>query len=778
MRWLDNDERRTLYTPRYDTDGRESEDLLEIDRDVDALGALMASRTMAPPLSIGIFGEWGSGKSFFMQHLRRRVEALANRAQASNRPQQDVAFYKNIIQIEFNAWHYSEGNLWASLVEHIFRNLRRNQDESEQSIGKRRAGLLTRLARHEAKLLQKQAQVAKKEADVAQAQQKVAELEQQKAEKRGELELALAEKQSLMAVFPSTVILDPKVKESARKWLTDMGFAAMGHTAFELRDAIKNAQTELMKSGGFFASLLDGKSAAPRLRTPAILLIGSLLLSSALPLFLIWVGKQEFAGLTAGLTTLTGLTGSAAAWLRRHTEWLRSQRKQSEQQLQAIEAAIEQQFQAKLKELDADIQAARSKVEKLSNQEKWKRKAQAEVQQEILVLKNEIAQLSNARLLDKFIENRTGSDDYRKHLGLVALIRRDFEELSRLMEAVNRDENTDSTLPVINRIVLYIDDLDRCSQETVVKVLQAVHLLLAFPLFVVVVGVDSRWVARCLNSTYKDLLQDETASAETPASAALTPGATAYDYLEKIFQIPIWLRPIEPLNRAHMVRGLLSRPPVDTRPALARILELKPGIQAAPPGEGGTTAPDSQALPTAPPAPKDTTSPPAPKAMNSGQLESGDLEKELNPPGLDISAQELAFIDQLGPLLSATPRVLKRFVNTYRLIKACVPSEEQDAFMGVGHPGTSPSQVCLMLLALVSDHPDVATKLFSLLERTEGDGATRTLQALVKVTPKNRDDSDLRWFRQWLYATSVEFQQTPLDLVRKLVPWVTRFSFR
>ncbi len=46
----------------------------------------------------------------------------------------------------------------------------------------------------------------------------------------------------------------------------------------------------------------------------------------------------------------------------------------------------------------------------------------------------------------------------------------------------------DARLPRIDRIVLYIDDLDRCPEVKVVEVLQAVHLLLAYPLFVVVVG--------------------------------------------------------------------------------------------------------------------------------------------------------------------------------------------------------------------------------------------------------------------------------------------------
>ena len=41
----------------------------------------------------------------------------------------------------------------------------------------------------------------------------------------------------------------------------------------------------------------------------------------------------------------------------------------------------------------------------------------------------------------------------------------------------------------MQRIVLYVDDLDRCPSDRVVELLEAVHLLLAFALFVVVVGV-------------------------------------------------------------------------------------------------------------------------------------------------------------------------------------------------------------------------------------------------------------------------------------------------
>ena len=61
-------------------------------------------------------------------------------------------------------------------------------------------------------------------------------------------------------------------------------------------------------------------------------------------------------------------------------------------------------------------------------------------------------------------------------------------------------------LPRIDRIVLDIDDLDRCQPQQVVEVLQAIHLLLALNLFVVVVGVDPGWLIRSLKAQYPDVL--------------------------------------------------------------------------------------------------------------------------------------------------------------------------------------------------------------------------------------------------------------------------------
>ena len=36
-----------------------------------------------------------------------------------------TAYCRDVVQIHFNAWHYMDANLWASLVTHIFNELAR-----------------------------------------------------------------------------------------------------------------------------------------------------------------------------------------------------------------------------------------------------------------------------------------------------------------------------------------------------------------------------------------------------------------------------------------------------------------------------------------------------------------------------------------------------------------------------------------------------------------------------------------------------------------------------
>src|SRR5262249_12885651 len=81
---------------------------------------LICLKEAEPPLSIGLFGGWGSGKSTFMQLLEQEIDALTSRvreaAKAAAAPKHNAAFVGNVVQVRFNAWHFADANLWASLT--------------------------------------------------------------------------------------------------------------------------------------------------------------------------------------------------------------------------------------------------------------------------------------------------------------------------------------------------------------------------------------------------------------------------------------------------------------------------------------------------------------------------------------------------------------------------------------------------------------------------------------------------------------------------------------
>lgn len=117
---------------------REKDDL-GVSTYVAMMASAIARKDTKLPLSIGLFGEWGSGKSYFMGLLRKQVQELASCG--------DPAYSSGVVQIGFNAWSYADANLWASLGDEIFRELAGPTDaEEEAGDRERREQLRTWLA--------------------------------------------------------------------------------------------------------------------------------------------------------------------------------------------------------------------------------------------------------------------------------------------------------------------------------------------------------------------------------------------------------------------------------------------------------------------------------------------------------------------------------------------------------------------------------------------------------------------------------------------------------
>ena len=105
----------------YQSDLASGQDQLGIQGEVNAVCEVILDPDVKPPLAVGLFGEWGTGKSFFMEKMRERVAERAFLAGESRSGGNQKLL--NVVQIRFNAWHYADTSLWASLAIEIFERL-------------------------------------------------------------------------------------------------------------------------------------------------------------------------------------------------------------------------------------------------------------------------------------------------------------------------------------------------------------------------------------------------------------------------------------------------------------------------------------------------------------------------------------------------------------------------------------------------------------------------------------------------------------------------------
>lgn len=273
--------------------------------------------------------------------------------------------------------------------------------------------------------------------------------------------------------------------------------------------------------------------------------------------------------------------------------------------------------------------------------------------------------------------------------------------VATILQQKPKPGDSERVLPQIERIILYIDDLDRCPEKIVVQVLQAVHLLLAFPIFIVVVGVDSRWLLHSLQQ-HSIAFRENKANGSQPAEENKHWRSTPLNYLEKIFQIPFTLRPMKKLG----FEGLIDNPAksqespkTEEKPESG---SLQPG-ETGQPGEKPTT--DEQLDHTKQPQtpPPGSTQP----AKDIDQPSSTVAHAaKFSAKHMQIEAWEREVMKKLFPLIPS-PRAAKRFVNIYRLLRASAPAENWDAFIGDEESGQH--RAVLALLAILIGYPDEAT---------------------------------------------------------------------
>lgn len=336
---------------------------------------------------------------------------------------------------------------------------------------------------------------------------------------------------------------------------------------------------------------------------------------------------------------------------------------------------------------------------------------QRRLRREIAQLKERLAVADAAARLAAFLADRSDDGAYRQYRSLFSQVRNDLARLSADLDEARREWLADGSggTPPLERIVLYIDDLDRCPPRKVVEVLEAVHLMLALDLFVVVVAVDARWLIRSLEHHYRELFSYPDAPAAGRSGADPNDVASPADYLDKIFQIPFTLTPPPPSAMASYLRSLLPLPAVpDSPPASSMDADSddvpQPGSPAqSPRSESGGPDTGRTPMPVPVPSAPDISVP------------------DLRPLGLHLTRHEVDFMTRMSAILP-TPRAAKKLANLYRLVRIGIPETQLPEFAGSQSGG--PFQVVQTLLAMLVANPDAALYVFQQIMSAPADSNT------------------------------------------------------
>jgi predicted nucleic acid-binding Zn-ribbon protein len=745
-------------------------DMLSIDSEVEALAHLFAlqdeKRTETgdadrSTFALGLFGRWGSGKSFFIEKLKDKIDKLSNHS-GDRQPR----YCQEIIQIDFNAWHYNESNIWASLVHHIFDTLQKHfqrlkKEEEfknlirELEISQERRDQLNEL------IEDKHAQKNEIEASIQEREEKISRIMDQQIARFDTMPRRIATnketRDQLLALLPKAAEILDLPTEDLRKQL-EKG----QKTASEI--------VKILNESGVLAG--QGRVIGKTIIRSGL---STLFITSAGVVLLLYFALPAMLGLPDLWNEFLPIPGQYIAMITPALVWLRKRLIASANlfnDISAIEAKLLEDIRKEEEDKDSFLHSLRTEQERVSKEIVAANDKRELLDREILDLQSKLNDLGSAESLVGYINDRASSDDYRSKLGILALIRRDFDKLSMLMTTSNsfkssriQASNSTTKLPHIDRIILYIDDLDRVQDSRkVLQVLEAVHLLLAFPLFHVVVAVDERWAARSVLSHHGDFFgikkvadNADNKQAEHEREFLLEQigiqQATPREFLEKIFQISFWVRPLSKQLTLGLINGVVKRGPQALVKAVTddKVVEKgkveKQGLvitdnetavieqkgHALEQGEGEekpvvaemNAQPDSGA--------KEYSAATTALTEKVAVTESLGISLDID---FDIANEELTSMSALAPVVGRSPRTVKRFINTYRLFKAMkIPP----SLSGWSDGGEEDYDILehhvpiMILLSIQVGYPDIAVRFFDRVDRALNEGINLKLGELLEV---------------------------------------------
>ena len=132
-------EGRRSYLPRFSADDLEGKELLERREKIEFIASVLTAKQLETPLAIGLFGDWGSGKSFFMERLQKRIVTLTEASAAVANEGGRSLYCSHVRHVNFNAWlHSGAPDLWPAFAAEVFRGIADPETRDEQGKTQRR----------------------------------------------------------------------------------------------------------------------------------------------------------------------------------------------------------------------------------------------------------------------------------------------------------------------------------------------------------------------------------------------------------------------------------------------------------------------------------------------------------------------------------------------------------------------------------------------------------------------------------------------------------------
>jgi predicted nucleic acid-binding Zn-ribbon protein len=476
---------------------------------------------------------------------------------------------------------------------------------------------------------------------------------------------------------------------------------------------------------------------------------------------------------TEAKNNFTELSHIIRDWFANFPQWIESIRTQipsGVQVITAIAAAVTTLIPI-LKTLNTYLNSVQKEQAKIQSDRefllKQKQSDSENLVKEVAQLKLQVAEqkqrvglTANYASLMDFVSDRLQVDDYGKRLGLMQQVKQDLAALSdRLTDWQHNREELKKFFPRgPARVVLYIDDLDRCPPDRVVEVLESVQLLLNTKLFIVVLGIDDRYIARALEQVYEGVLK----RGGKPSGL---------DYLEKIIQIPYRMRPISSSSIDGYLRAQtkIAKPQAPSTPIekddILTEKEIHEETQEAiaPLSDLNVQSPEVlEPEPSVIDTPEPLENPQTIQAKTSTD-ETTYLETIAQT--IEFEEPEFQLLVNCCKHVDITPRTAKRLINIYKILQIIWSTRSQK---GANSPTDTDKRIAMSFLALSGRYPTYMRNLFEeidvLFEETISDNSSLEiyLEELLEPIKPTSTESDRYAHREWRKFTS--------DIKRMLEP--------